>query len=178
MYAADRCLVFAGATESHAGEIHYVKKVHVHPKYKGGGDNHLFHDISMIELKDHLTLDSTKQTLTIAGKDDVVKTGDDVFVSGWGTNPEHPDDDRLYQVHLKVISAQKCHDELTGGNVEEVEKHQICAYDKNKAHCHGKVCSEIDFDPNYLTQKFSRRLRRPANSSVVKAPNWGCIFWR
>lgn len=119
------------------GTLHYVKTVFVHPKYKGGGDNHFFHDVGLLELTNDIELNDRSQLVKLAHCSDRPFSGDDLTISGYGKNPDHPNDKRLYQVHLKVITAQKCVDELAGGTVEEVDKHQICAAAKGKNQCKG-----------------------------------------
>lgn len=116
--------------------MHTVKKVHLHPKYDGPS-SHYYHDVALLQLTDHITLDHSKELVTIAEKSDKTKSGDDVYVSGWGENPDHPNDNRLYQVFLKVMTAKKCHDEVGGGEVEEIEEHNICVGGKKKGHCQG-----------------------------------------
>lgn len=136
MYPPDKMFVYIGSTITPGGEMVTVKKIHVHPKYKGQ-KTHYYHDIAILELEDDITLDHTKAIGPIAKPTDKTKPGDDVFVSGWGTNPDHPGDSRLYQVHLKVMSAQTCKDKVGGGEVSEIEEHNICAGAKKKAHCEG-----------------------------------------
>lgn len=119
------------------GVIHFVKKVFVHPMYKGGGDNHYFHDVGMLQLTEDIKLNDRARVVRLAKPTNKPKVGDSMTISGWGTNPEHPDDNRLYQVVLKVISAKQCTQELAGGTVEEVEQHQICAKAEGKNQCKG-----------------------------------------
>lgn len=117
---------------------HTVKNVYLHPKYMGGHDHHFFNDVALLELNDHIEINQRSTKLVnLAQKNDRPKNGSDAIVSGWGTNPDHPNENRLYQVHLNIISAQTCHDELAGGTVEEIEKHQICAEAPGKNHCEG-----------------------------------------
>lgn len=120
------------------GVLHFVKTVFIHPKYKGGGDNHFFHDACILELQDDITLNDRSQLVQLARRTDKAENGTDGTVTGYGKNPDHPNDDRLYQVHLTVITAEQCVSELAGGTAEEVEEHQICAEAPGKNQCEGK----------------------------------------
>lgn len=119
------------------GTIHYVKAVFVHPKYKGGGDNHFFHDVGLLELKTDIELNNRSSLVTLAYQGDDTDNGTEGYITGYGTNPDHNDDIHLYQVHLNVISAEVCVSELAGGTAEEVDKHQICAEAEGKNQCQG-----------------------------------------
>lgn len=119
------------------GTIHYVKTVFVHPKYKGGGDNHFFHDVGLLELIDLIVLNDRSRLVTLAHCGDNPKNGTDGIVTGYGTNPDHPSNALLYQVHLNVITAEQCTKALAGGTTEEVNKHQICAAAPGKNFCQG-----------------------------------------
>lgn len=120
------------------GTIHSVKTVFVHPKYKGGGDNHYFHDVGLLELTDYIVLNERSQLVNLAHKDDNPENGTDGTVTGYGDNPDHPNDRRLYQVHLSVITGEQCVNELAGGTAEEVDEHQICAEAEGKNFCQVK----------------------------------------
>lgn len=93
--------------------------------------------MGLLELIDNIQLGSKSQLVTLANRDDDPPVGTDCTVTGYGENPDHPDDSRLYQVHLNIISAKQCTEELAGGTAEEVEQHQICAEAMGKNQCEG-----------------------------------------
>lgn len=94
--------------------------------------------MSILELTEDIQLNNRAQLVTLALPTDDPKNGTDGTITGYGTNPDHPDDDtHLYQVHLNVITAEKCVMELAGGTAEEVRKHQICAQAPGKNQCEG-----------------------------------------
>lgn len=138
-YHADAYYINVGSNRNDlkGGTIHSVKTVFIHPKYRGGGDNHFFHDVGLLELLDNIILNNRASLVTLARCGDRPENGTDGTVSGWGTNPEHPGSTDLYQVHLNVITAQQCVNELAGGTAEEVDEHQICAQAPGKNQCPG-----------------------------------------
>lgn len=119
------------------GILHSVKQLYTHPDYKGGNDNHFFHDIGLLELNDDITLNEKSQLVQLAHCHDEGKSGTIGVVSGWGTHPDYSADNELYHVNLTVISSESCHEQLAGGTVEEIEKHQICGEDPGKNFCQG-----------------------------------------
>lgn len=119
------------------GTIHSVKTVFVHPKYKGGMNNHFFHDVGILELINDITLNDRAKLVTLAHPDDDPQNGTDGTITGYGTNPDHPNDRHLYQVHLNVITAEQCVEELAGGTAKEVDEHQICVEAPGKNQCPG-----------------------------------------
>ncbi|XP_037038696.1 trypsin 3A1-like [Bradysia coprophila] len=136
VYGPDQYFIYVGSSMKQGGDVHTVKNVHLHPKYQGP-ESHYFHDMALLELNEAISLDQNKAIVPIAQASDKTNPGEDVFVSGWGFNPDHPSDNRLYQVHLTVKSAKACKDKVGGGTVKEIEEHNICAGGKNKAHCQG-----------------------------------------
>lgn len=114
----------------------FVKNVYPHPKYNGGA-NHFHHDVGILELNGEIPRTVNSQPVTLIHSQEDVPVGRDGYVSGWGTNPDNPNDSRLYQVHLTVISAQSCHDQIGGDTVEERAQHEICGQADGKNFCEG-----------------------------------------
>lgn len=138
-YSADRIYVNVGTNRNDlkGGTVHRVKTVFVHPKFRNGDENYLFHDIGLLQLTDEITLNDKSQLVKLARRGDKPKIGADCTITGYGKNPDHPHNKLLYQVHLNVISAEQCVDESASGTVEEVERHNICVKAKDKNQCQG-----------------------------------------
>lgn len=109
----------------------------VHPKFRNGGANYRFHDVGLLELNDDIEVDSRAQLVKLANRNDDPKIGADCTITGYGKNPDHPHNKYLYQVHLNVINATKCVDELADGTVAEVKEHNICVQAPGKNQCQG-----------------------------------------
>ncbi|KAJ6645600.1 Trypsin 3A1 [Pseudolycoriella hygida] len=139
IYPAGNYYITVGANtnELSDGVLHYVKKVNVHPEYKGGHEHHFFHDVAVLELTEEIELNDKAQLTELAESGDKAPVGTPVVVKGWGVNPDHNNDNHLYAVELDVISAKECIEKVAGGKVEDVEKHQICAFAPGKSHCEG-----------------------------------------
>lgn len=138
IYSASQISVLVGSNTkvtNTGGTKHAVKRVFVHPKYRSGVN--FFHDVGLLELKTAVTLSNRVRLVNLAGRTERPATGADVFVSGYGTNPENPTTKNLYQVHLNVIAAAQCSRELKSGTASENEQHFICAKAPNKNHCKG-----------------------------------------
>ncbi|XP_037029861.1 trypsin 3A1-like [Bradysia coprophila] len=137
--SAKRYVVNVGSNlnDLSGGTHHSVKTVFIHPEYNGGGTYNFFHDVGLLELKTDIKLGDRAQLVTIALPDDNPKDGADVYITGYGRNPDHPGDNRLYQVQMNVITAEKCIELLARGTVEEVDQHEICVVGKNKNQCPG-----------------------------------------
>ncbi|XP_037030355.1 trypsin-like [Bradysia coprophila] len=138
-YSAERFYVNVGTNRNDlkGGTVHRVKTVFVHPKFRNGDENYRFHDIGLLQLKDDITLNDKSQLVKLARRGDKPKIGADCTITGYGKNPDHPGNKFLYQVHLNVITAEQCVDELASGTVEEVEKHNICVKAEGKNQCRG-----------------------------------------
>lgn len=101
--------------------------------------------MGLLELNDHIKLDSRSQLVQLAHRSDRPAIGADCTITGYGINPDHPHDQHsLYQVHLNIITAKQCADELAQGTYDEVEKHNICAKAPNKNQCRGDSGGEDD----------------------------------
>lgn len=138
-FEGNRFQVISGTNkvDPNGGPIHLVKTAFVHPKYLNARDNR-FHDVGLLELYDDIQLSSRSQLVTLARRNDWPAVGTDCTITGYGTNPDHPNDQQtLYQVHLQVITSKQCVDELAQGTVEEVEEHNICAKAPHKNQCRG-----------------------------------------
>lgn len=119
------------------GTRHSVKTVFIHPKYRGGGKHNFFHDVGLLELKKNIDLGDRAQLVSIAEPDDRPKDGGDVTITGYGRNPDNPVNKLLYQVQMNVITAERCVNEIAGGDVDKVDQHQICVEGDNKNQCPG-----------------------------------------
>lgn len=117
------------------GNLHYVKNVYTHPKFRGSS-NHFHHDVGILELQDEILITTTSRLTTLAHSNDETPAGRVGRVSGWGENPDHPNDNRLYQVELNVISAQNCSSQF-GSDEDQIEEHEICAQAPGKNFCKG-----------------------------------------
>lgn len=140
-YTRENFIVISGTNKidpnPDGATFHSVKTVFVHPKYLTAKDNR-FHDVGLLELNNEIKLGRRAQLVQLARPTDRPATGADCTVTGYGTNPDHPKDAHsLYQVHLKVIAAEQCAEELADGTVEEVEQHNICAKAEGKNQCKG-----------------------------------------
>lgn len=119
------------------GRTHSVIKVFTHPKFIGGSNNY-HHDVGLLQLSDNIYLDNSAYYTNLAHANDVIYPGTDGIVSGWGKNPDHPNDsDRLYQVHLTVISSTQCAREFGGDTSQEFGRHEVCAQAAGKNTCQG-----------------------------------------
>lgn len=138
-YNAERFYVNVGTNRNDltGGTVHSVKNVFVHPKFKNGGQNYVFHDVGLLELTNDITLNDRAQLVELARPSDRPKIGAGCIITGYGKNPDHPHNKQLYQVHLNVITAEQCVKELATGTVEEVNKHNICAKGDDKNQCEG-----------------------------------------
>jgi hypothetical protein len=130
------------------GNLNFVKTVYTHPKFNGG-TNHFHHDVGLLELRNELVISAYQRMVTLVHSNDVTPVGRDGYTSGWGENPDHPNDSSLYQVHLTVISAQSCHDQIGGDTVEEREQHEICGQAKGRNFCEGD-CFTFIFRSNII----------------------------
>lgn len=88
-------------------------------------------------MTNDITYNDKAQPVELARRDDRPKTGTDCTITGYGKNPQHPHTRHLYQVHLKIITAEQCVKEVATGTVKEVEKHEICVKAKGKNQCQG-----------------------------------------
>ncbi|KAJ6605104.1 Trypsin-1 [Pseudolycoriella hygida] len=127
-----------GGTEPSDGTIHQVKTVFRHPKFKGvNSDTNGHHDVGLLELVDEIELGEKSQLVELAHEDDRPAVGTDCKLAGWGKNPDHPGDKSLYQIHFNIISSQECYDEFASDEVDELEKHEICAQAPGRNECPG-----------------------------------------
>lgn len=119
------------------GSLYSVKTVFVHPEYNGGGTHHFYHDVGLLELTTDIDLGERAQLVSIAMPDDRPRDGANVLITGYGRNPDHPGEKRLYQVQMNVITAERCVALVSGGKVREVDQRQICVEGENKNQCPG-----------------------------------------
>lgn len=119
------------------GTEHSVKTVFVHPKFRNGNATYRFHDVGLLELNDDIELNDRVQLVKLARPNDRPKVGADCFITGYGKNPDVPHSQYLYQVHLNVITAEQCVDEVADGTIEEVNEHNICVRAPGKNQCRG-----------------------------------------
>lgn len=91
----------------------------------------------MLELTQDIELSQSSKYTKLAHKNDKIKAGSSGIVSGWGTNPDHPGDQRLFQVQLNVISPEECARLNDEDDAEGYEKHEICTQAPGKNFCAG-----------------------------------------
>lgn len=108
------------------GELFYVKAVYA--KFEDGG---MANDIGMLKLKKRITLDgSTKKIIKLPSSSAYYPKEDtDVYIQGFGTNPNNPDTYQMSRANLYTITTDKCNDELIGE--AGVTEKQICAKGDN-----------------------------------------------
>lgn len=133
---AKRFIIFVGSTLKYGGQVYNVSNVYPHPKFQGGA-NRRHHDIGLLELTSDIPMSPTSQHVKLVHKNDQIKAGDDGVVSGWGHNPDNPNDPRLYQVHLPVISPQECARLNDQDTAQGYEQHEICTNKPGKSFCSG-----------------------------------------
>lgn len=133
---ASRFIVEVGSTRRHGGKRYNVSNVYPHPKFQGGS-NRRHHDVGLLQLKSNIPIGKNSKYTKLAHQNDKIETGDDGVVSGWGLNPENSHDDRLYQVHLAVISNEECAELNYEDTAEGYEQHEICAHNRGKNFCRG-----------------------------------------
>lgn len=140
-FAADQFFVNVGTNRNDltGGTVHRVKTVFVHPKFKNGDANYVYHDVGLLELRNDIILSGTAQLVQLAYPKDKPKTGQDCTITGYGTNPDVPHNRYLYQVHLNVITAEQCVEafKVFENRTEEVDKHEICVQAPGKNQCQG-----------------------------------------
>ncbi|KAJ6648822.1 Trypsin 3A1 [Pseudolycoriella hygida] len=141
-YKAEQFYVSVGTNtkELTGGVTHTVKTVFTHPKFQNGD---VYHDVGLLELDEDIELNDKAQLVELANREDRPEEGADFIITGYGKNPDAPHSQKLYQVHLNVITAKDCVAELEGGTVEDVDQHLICVQAPGKNQCQGDSGSPI-----------------------------------
>lgn len=139
-YKAEQFFVNVGTNNNDltGGTLHRVKRVFVHPKFKNGGPDYVFHDVGLLELSSAVQFNNRTQPVKLARRKDRPKIGAECTITGYGFNPDVEHNKHLYQVHINVIIAEQCVKELEkDSTAREVNKHEICAKAKSKNQCQG-----------------------------------------
>lgn len=92
------------AYSDEGGELYYVEAVYA--KFEDGG---MANDIAMLKLKKHITLDdSTKKIIKLPSNSTYHPEDDtDVYIQGFGTNPNNPDTYQMSRANLYTISTDQ-----------------------------------------------------------------------
>lgn len=95
----------------------------------------------------------TVQRVTMMRSTEEMNDGDNVYVSGWGRNPDNSDtEDDLYQVNLKMVNSTHCA-RMWGFSEGEMEKHHFCATGK-----HGRDACQGDSGGPLMSMKTHRQI--------------------
>lgn len=114
------------------GVFYYVERIFVHCNY----DNPIMHnDIALLQLNSSIVLNDKTQIIPLQNKP--MKDGDDVLLTGWGTEEymgEEPD--RLKKVELKYMEHKRCKE--AHDNTPDVDVGHMCTFTKpGEGSCHG-----------------------------------------
>ncbi|XP_037027419.1 hypodermin-B-like [Bradysia coprophila] len=115
------------AYSDEGGELYNVEAVYA--KFENGGNDN---DIGMLKLKKPISLDgSTKKTIKLPRTTSYYPKDDtDVYIQGFGTNPNNPDTYQMSRANSHTITTDQCNNELKG-EAGVTKERQICAKGDN-----------------------------------------------
>lgn len=144
--------VYVGTTierDRDDGQKFSVSKIYYHPEFKGK-KGLLYHDVSILRVDGTIKIGKKHNTelLQLPSPNEEPQKGHELWVQGWGTNPQNPDDKRLYRATMKIVHGKKCYRQKKE-TVEEFEQHEVCAVPVDGKTCPGDSGSPaIDMKTN------------------------------
>lgn len=137
---AEGFTVIVGATKKHdrkQGQHFKVINVYPHPKFRGH-KGHLYHDVGILRLDGTIMLGKkySTQIVQLPSQNEETPEGREIWVQGWGTNPQNRGDKRLYQSTMTVASGEKCYRSYDE-TLEEYNQHEVCAVPLDGKTCPG-----------------------------------------
>jgi Trypsin len=129
--------VRTGSKESKSGNVSEIEKVLIHERFRFESGNFFF-DIALIKLSKDLQLDGIiRRAINISQSNDAL-SGTDVYLAGWGENPNELVATTLHKVDLKVLPPLQCSLKWTReALILVLRNRQICALGKNN----GDACA-------------------------------------
>ncbi|CAH0553081.1 unnamed protein product [Brassicogethes aeneus] len=103
-----------------AGQVVKVKKIYIHPKYD---DSTTDYDISILELKNEITIENAKP-IPLAPAKSYVAPGSIATITGWGDTQEYGNLANVLQmVQIPIVSTEACKQAYG----EDITERMICA---------------------------------------------------
>lgn len=108
------------------GQKFSVKNAYAHPEYKGHGGFD-YHDVGILRLDKTIKIgqEYNTQLIQLPSPNEETPIGREVWVQGWGTNPQNPGDPTLYRAKMAVTCPKACR-RIDKETLDEFSQHEIC----------------------------------------------------
>lgn len=95
-----------------------MKKAYMHPGY-----HNIYNDIAVVELEEPLKFSKSVKPIQLPSKEDVLKAGDLVTITGYGVTQREGYKNILQMIEVPIIERAVCNKYYAG----EVKEYMICA---------------------------------------------------